>query len=139
MYSIIIPAYNEGQRLALSLDKILRHASEQRWQAEIIVVDDGSTDDTAQLVSFYIRKNPTVRLLQNPGNRGKGYSVRHGMLEARGLTKRYGGLLAKHDGEIWLLVARNLVLLALVGVVLTAQARRVATVRPPMDVRAAHG
>ena len=83
-YSIIIPAYNESQRLALSLDRILRYAAEQRWQAEIIVVDDGSTDDTAQLVSSYARQNSTVRLLQNPGNKGKGYSVRHGMLEARG-------------------------------------------------------
>jgi glycosyltransferase involved in cell wall biosynthesis len=84
LYSIIIPAYNESQRLALSLDKILRHIAEQRWQAEIIVVDDGSTDDTAAIVSDYVRKNPTVRLLRNPGNRGKGYSVRNGMIEARG-------------------------------------------------------
>ena len=83
-YSLVIPAYNESQRLALSLDRILRYAAEQRWQAEIIVVDDGSTDDTAQLVSSYARQNSTVRLLQNPGNKGKGYSVRHGMLEARG-------------------------------------------------------
>jgi glycosyltransferase involved in cell wall biosynthesis len=84
LYSIVIPAYNESQRLALSLDKILRHIAEQRWQAEIIVVNDGSTDDTAEIAAKYIRQNPTIRLLNNPGNRGKGYSVRNGMIEARG-------------------------------------------------------
>ncbi len=84
MYSIIIPAYNESQRLALSLDKILAHIAQQRWLAEVIVVDDGSSDETAEIVARYSQRNSTVRLLQNPGNRGKGYSVRHGMLDARG-------------------------------------------------------
>jgi glycosyltransferase involved in cell wall biosynthesis len=84
MYSIIIPAYNEGERLAASLDAILRFLAEERWQAEVLVVNDGSRDGTADIVGEYARADARIRLLQNPGNRGKGYSVRHGMTEARG-------------------------------------------------------
>ncbi len=51
---------------------------------ELIVVDDGSRDATAAVVEQYTRAHPRVRLLRNPGNRGKGYAVRHGMLEAKG-------------------------------------------------------
>lgn len=51
--------------------------------AEVIVVDDGSRDGTATLVEEWSRKDARVRLVRNPGNRGKGYSVKHGMLEAR--------------------------------------------------------
>ena len=83
-YSIIIPAYNEGQRLAVSLEKILAHASLQGRAAEILVVNDGSRDETAELVRSFANTHPEVRLLENPGNRGKGYSVRHGMLKAQG-------------------------------------------------------
>jgi glycosyltransferase involved in cell wall biosynthesis len=57
---------------------------EQDWDAEILVVNDGSTDDTAQIVREYGKLHPQVLLLENPGNRGKGYSVRNGMLHARG-------------------------------------------------------
>jgi dolichyl-phosphate beta-glucosyltransferase len=53
-------------------------------EAEIIVVDDGSRDGTVGLVEAVAREDSRVRLLRNPGNRGKGYSIRHGMLEARG-------------------------------------------------------
>ena len=48
------------------------------------MVNDGSRDDTAEIVRPFAEKNPCVRLVENPGNRGKGYSVRHGMLKARG-------------------------------------------------------
>lgn len=83
-YSIIIPAYNEGQRLAATLDKVLAYIARQGWTAEVIVVNDGSRDETAGLAREFARRNPVVRLLENPGNRGKGYSVRNGMLHARG-------------------------------------------------------
>ncbi len=83
-YSIIIPAYNESSRIRPTLDEILRYVSEQRWDAEILVVDDGSRDNTAEIVREYAVNHAQIQLVENPGNRGKGYSVRTGMLHARG-------------------------------------------------------
>jgi len=83
-YSIIIPAYNEAARIAPTLEKILAHAAQQGWQAEILVVNDGSRDNTAEVVREWAQRNPAVKLVENPGNRGKGYSVRNGMLHAQG-------------------------------------------------------
>jgi dolichyl-phosphate beta-glucosyltransferase len=83
-YSIVIPAYNEGQRLGETLEKVLAYVRQQRWDAEVIVVNDGSRDNTAQIVRAFAEKNPIVRLVENPGNRGKGYSVRNGILNSRG-------------------------------------------------------
>jgi dolichyl-phosphate beta-glucosyltransferase len=83
-YSIIIPAYNERLRIADGLEKVLAFVVEQRWEAEVIVVNDGSTDETADIVRSFMSRNRNLRMLENPGNRGKGYAVRHGMLEANG-------------------------------------------------------
>ena len=83
-YSLIFPAFNEGERLAPTLDKVLSYVSQRHWNAEIIVVDDGSTDRTADIVREYTGRNSMVRLVQNPGNRGKGSSVRNGMINAQG-------------------------------------------------------
>ena len=83
-HSIIIPAYNEGQRLGATLDRVLAHAAASGWKAEILVVNDGSSDSTAELVQGYAAAHSQVRLLENPGNRGKGYSVRNGMRQAAG-------------------------------------------------------
>jgi glycosyltransferase involved in cell wall biosynthesis len=83
-YSIVVPAYNESGRLRPTLDALLRFIQEENWDAEILVVNDGSKDDTAQVVREYGKLHPQVLLLENPGNRGKGYSVRNGMLHARG-------------------------------------------------------
>lgn len=80
--SIVIPAYNEAKRLPASLDAILGYVGSQAFETEILVVDDGSNDGTAECVLEYIAEHSCVRLLRNPGNRGKGYAVRHGMLEA---------------------------------------------------------
>jgi glycosyltransferase involved in cell wall biosynthesis len=82
--SIVIPAYNESARLGRTLDRILDFVRQQEWDTEVIVVDDGSRDGTAELVRQYAQINPIVSLVQNPGNRGKGYSVRNGVLNARG-------------------------------------------------------
>jgi dolichyl-phosphate beta-glucosyltransferase len=83
-YTFVIPAYNESVRLGPTLHALLRYTQEQNWDAEILVVDDGSTDETAQIVREAGRTHEQIRLVQNPGNRGKGYSVRNGMLHARG-------------------------------------------------------
>jgi dolichyl-phosphate beta-glucosyltransferase len=83
-YSIVIPAYNESERITASLDKVLAHIAQQGWTAEVIVVNDGSRDNTADIIRGHMRQHPIVRLLENPGNKGKGYSVRHGMMEGRG-------------------------------------------------------
>jgi dolichyl-phosphate beta-glucosyltransferase len=84
--SIVIPAYNEEKRLPRTLTK-LQDFAQGRWTAddvEILIVDDGSTDGTAKVVEEWRCKMPSLRLVRNEENRGKGYSVRHGMLEARG-------------------------------------------------------
>jgi dolichyl-phosphate beta-glucosyltransferase len=83
-YSIVIPAYNESSRLGATLEKVLAYVRAQRWDAEIIVVNDGSRDNTAEIVRAMGANEPSLRLIENPGNRGKGYSVRNGMLHARG-------------------------------------------------------
>jgi glycosyltransferase involved in cell wall biosynthesis len=83
-YSIVIPAYNESARLGATLENVLAYVRAQGWDAEVIVVNDGSRDNTAEIVRTFAAKDPTLRLVENPGNRGKGYSVRNGMLNARG-------------------------------------------------------
>ena len=83
-YSIVIPAYNEAARLSKTLDRVLAYVSSHLRDAEIIVVNDGSRDHTPDLAREYAGSNPCLRLIENPGNHGKGYSVRNGMLNAHG-------------------------------------------------------
>lgn len=85
--SIIVPAFNEEARLGRSLTRIrdyLAGTGRDCYKTEVIVVDDGSTDGTADLVRHFIPAFPNLRLISNGRNRGKGYSVRRGMLEAKG-------------------------------------------------------
>jgi dolichyl-phosphate beta-glucosyltransferase len=84
IYSIVIPAYNEGARLGSTLERVLAYVHAQQLDAEVIVVNDGSRDNTADLVRSFAEKDPLLRLVENPGNRGKGYSVRNGVLNSRG-------------------------------------------------------
>jgi len=83
-YSIVIPAYNESARIGGALQAVVACIRQRRWNAEVVVVDDGSHDDTAEIVSAFAANAPEVRMLQNPGNRGKGYSVRNGILHSLG-------------------------------------------------------
>jgi glycosyltransferase involved in cell wall biosynthesis len=82
--SIVIPAYNESARIGAALEQVLGCVRESGWTAEVIVVDDGSRDRTAEIVREFAERDPIVRLIQNPVNRGKGYSVRNGMLHGSG-------------------------------------------------------
>jgi glycosyltransferase involved in cell wall biosynthesis len=83
-YSIVIPAYNESERIQSSLNKIVSFLSAQPWQVEVLVVNDGSRDNTAEIVRQFAAQHSYIRLIENPGNRGKGYSIRNGMLQASG-------------------------------------------------------
>ncbi|MDP8989628.1 MAG: glycosyltransferase family 2 protein [Acidobacteriota bacterium] len=83
--SIVIPAYNEERRLPATLDVIFSWLDGSPYgDAEVLVVDDGSTDSTAAIVEKRAACEPRLRLVQNPGNRGKGFAIRHGMLDAKG-------------------------------------------------------
>ncbi len=82
--SIVIPAYNERTRLPATLDRVIGYMSAGVWKHwEIIVVDDGSSDGTAEVAEAAHDANASVRVLRNPGNRGKGYAVRNGMLASK--------------------------------------------------------
>jgi len=83
--SIVIPAYNEERRLPATLDVVFNWLDASPYgDAEVLVVDDGSTDATAAVVESRAAMEPRLRLVQNPGNRGKGFAIRHGMLQAKG-------------------------------------------------------
>jgi glycosyltransferase involved in cell wall biosynthesis len=82
--SIVIPAYNEGARIERTLDRVMSCVEQQGWDAEVLVVDDGSTDATPQIVGRWMERYPRLHLIKNEGNRGKGYSVRNGLLQASG-------------------------------------------------------
>lgn len=83
-YTIVIPAYNESARIGPALAEVLRTIDDQRWDAEVLVVNDGSTDSTAAIVESFVARDSRVRLLHNGANRGKGYSVRNGLLHSGG-------------------------------------------------------
>ena len=82
--TIVIPSYNEELRLPASLEKIAAYIRERRPNTEVIVVDDGSTDRTAAVAESWRGRISQLRVVSNGVNRGKGFSVRRGSLEARG-------------------------------------------------------
>lgn len=82
--SIVIPAYNEAARIEDALKRVMDCVEEQGWDAEVLVVDDGSRDATVAIVERWMDHYPRLHLIKNSGNRGKGYSVRNGLLQAAG-------------------------------------------------------
>src|SRR5579859_5715509 len=82
--SVVIPAFNEELRLPATLERIAAYLKDSRRDVEVLVVDDGSKDRTAAVAESFRSKIPTLRVVPNGVNRGKGYSVRHGVQEARG-------------------------------------------------------
>jgi glycosyltransferase involved in cell wall biosynthesis len=82
--SIVIPAFNESARIDGTLSRVMWCVEERGWDAEVLVVDDGSTDNTPAIVQKWMRRYPRLHMVRNPGNRGKGYSVRNGLLQAAG-------------------------------------------------------
>ncbi len=93
-WSIVIPAYNEEQRLLSYLQEIVAYFDGRGEQYEVVVVDDGSQDGTSSVVACLQESCPALRLVQLPRNRGKGHAVRRGMLEATGELR----LFADADG-----------------------------------------
>jgi glycosyltransferase involved in cell wall biosynthesis len=83
-FSIVVPAYNEEERLPRTLESIRDYVRQGHPASEVIVVDDGSTDHTTEVVRAWQKELPTLRLIANDGNCGKGWSVRTGMLAAHG-------------------------------------------------------
>ena len=82
--SVVIPAYNEALRIGSTLEKVRHYLDTRNFPCELIIVDDGSGDDTPELLGDYCEHHASTRVLRNEPNCGKGYSVRRGVLEARG-------------------------------------------------------
>lgn len=83
-YSIVLPAYNEQERIGLTLEKIAAFIHAEGWSAEIVVVNDGSSDGTAELVQKHAQTTKGLVLVNHQQNQGKGHAVRSGMLVAKG-------------------------------------------------------
>ncbi len=82
--SVIIPAYNEEDRIQKTLEAVASYLEGQPYSYEVIVVSDGSTDNTAQVVKHMIQSQPYLRFIDREENRGKGFTVKEGMFAARG-------------------------------------------------------
>lgn len=81
--SIVIPAFNEERRLPRTLEQVFSFLQEQSYSAEVLVVENGSSDNTLHVAQLFAEKHPNLRVLTEK-NRGKGNAVRRGMLEAQG-------------------------------------------------------
>jgi len=103
--SIVIPAYNEEERIGESLKSITDYFKKRSYTYEVIVVSDGSTDETASVVSSYVNINPNIRLESYENNKGKGYAVKYGMRQAVGDYHLFidadGAIDINHLNKFW--------------------------------------
>ncbi len=83
MVSIVIPAYNEEKNIRKSLAKVFDYLEDKKFGSEVIVVDDGSDDDTVAVVQEFFGDRENLKILERP-HRGKGFTVRDGILESKG-------------------------------------------------------
>lgn len=84
--TIVIPAFNEAKKIEATVNEVTGFLNEKGYRYEVIIVDDGSDDDTLEIVKRYstVNGNGNIRILENVPNRGKGYAVRRGIKEATG-------------------------------------------------------
>jgi len=104
--SVIIPAYNEAKRITDTLQSIRDYLSKQNYDWEVLVVSDGSKDNTVEIVNDFIKQDLNFKLIDNQKNHGKGYVVRQGMLEAKGefrlFTDADNSTTIDHLEKFWL-------------------------------------
>ncbi len=82
--SVIIPVYNEAKRIEKTLRSVNEYLSKQTYNYEVLIINDGSTDETSKIVSDFVLRASNFKLLDNSSNRGKGWIVKQGMLAAQG-------------------------------------------------------
>lgn len=105
-FSLVIPAYNESERIGPTLEEVLAFLETQPYSSEVVVVSDGSTDDTVQKAETYCGGAVPVRVVAIANNRGKGYAVREGMWRhATGALRLYydadGSTPIEEIGKVW--------------------------------------
>ncbi len=82
--SIVVPAFNEESRIGASIDAVCEYLRRAGRTWELIIVDDGSSDQTSAVAAAIVRKEPRARLMRSPRNRGKGHALRTGVIASRG-------------------------------------------------------
>ena len=82
--SIVIPAYNEGKKISKDIEAVYEYFKENSINGELIIVDDGSKDKTYEITKSYTQKFPSLKVINYGKNRGKGYAIKTGILEAQG-------------------------------------------------------
>lgn len=87
--SVIIPAYKEGERMGRTLLEIQRYFNDKNYEWEILIVVDGSSDNTAEIGRNYANQIKNIRVIENKENHGKGYVIRQGLLEAKGKARLF--------------------------------------------------
>lgn len=133
--SIVIPAYNEIERLPVYLPDVLAFATAHEGGAEVLIVDDGSSDGTSEHVRDVARHEPCLRLVQQETNQGKGAAVRRGVMEARGLHI----LFADADGATPIEEATGLLEVARGGVEVVIASRKAKSEAAERDRSLARG